>query len=121
MKVTTRDIAKAAGVSQSTVSIVLNTNTKISISPETRAHVLRVAEGMGYQFRKRVTSREKMPVVGLFVPTLSNLYYPFLVQNIDVYAKSLGLKVVLQNTLRTEEGEVQSFRYLRSIGAKGVL
>lgn len=121
MKVTTHDIAQVAGVSQSTVSIVLNNNTKISISPETRALVLKTAESMGYQFKKRAKSIEKVPVVGLLVPTLSNLYYPFLVQNVEIYAQSLGLTVVMQNTMRSESGEIQSYNYLRSIGAQGVL
>lgn len=121
MKVTTQDIARAAGVSQSTVSIVLNNNTKISISPETRALVLKTAEKMGYQFKKRVKSREQAPVVGVLVPTLSNLYYPFLAQNVEACAKSLGLTVIMQNTMRSEEGEIQSFNYLRGIGVQGVL
>lgn len=121
MNVTTHDIAKAAGVSQSTVSVVLNNNTKVSISPETRALVLKTAESMGYQFKKRVKSIEKVPVVGLLVPTLSNLYYPFLAQNVEIYAQSLGLTIVMQNTMRSERGEVQSYNYLRSIGAQGVL
>lgn len=121
MKVTTHDIARAAGVSQATVSIVLNNNTKIAISPETRALVLKTAERMGYQFKKRTKSSEKTPVVGLLVPTLSNLYYSVLVQNLEIYARSLGIGVVMQNTLRSEQGEIQSYNYLRSIGVQGVL
>ncbi len=38
MGVTTSDIAKKAGVSQTTVSLVLNNNTKIAISSETWAY-----------------------------------------------------------------------------------
>jgi len=121
MGVTTRDIAREAGVSQSTVSIVLNNNTKFSISPETRALVLRTAERMGYQFKKRAKAVEGELVVGLLVPTLSNLYYPILAQNVEIYAQSLGITIVLQNTMRSEEGEIRSFRYLRSIGVEGVL
>ena len=52
---------------------------------------------------------------------MSNLYYPFLVQNVEIYAQSLGLTVVMQNTMRSESGEIQSYNYLRSIGAQGVL
>mgnify|MGYP002732578811 CR=1 FL=1 len=121
MRVTTQDIAKAAGVSQSTVSVVLSNNKKISISPETRAHVLKVAENLGYQFKKRVVAKEDMPVVGILVPTWSNLYYPFLVQDIELYARSKGLTVVIQNTMRSEEGEIQAIQYLRSVGAQGIL
>ena len=76
MGVTTRDVAKAAGVSQSTVSVVLNNNPKISISPETRAHVLKVADQLGYQFKKRVKNRDEAEMVGLLIPTLSNMYFP---------------------------------------------
>lgn len=41
-----KQVAKAAGVSVTTVSLVLN--NKGSISPETRAHVLQVVERLGY-------------------------------------------------------------------------
>lgn len=121
MKVTTSDIAKAAGVSQATVSIVLNHNTKVSISSETRALVLKTAEQMGYKFKKRGKALDQSTVVGLLIPTLSNLYYPFLAQNVEAYAKTLGLTVVMQNTMRSEAGEMQSFNYLRSIGVKGII
>jgi len=121
MKVTTSDIAKAAGVSQATVSIVLNNNTKVSISSETRALVLKTAEKMGYKFKKRAKSIDQSTVVGLLIPTLSNLYYPFLAQNVESYAKTLGLTIVMQNTMRSEEYELQSFNYLRSIGVRGIV
>ena len=121
MKVTTTDIAKAAGVSQATVSIVLNNNTKVSISSETRALVLKTAAEMGYKFKKRGKAVDQSAVVGLLIPTLSNLYYPFLAQNVENYAKTLGLTVVMQNTMRSEASEVRSINYLRTIGAKGIL
>ena len=121
MRVTTRDIALRAGVSQSTVSVVLSNNRKISISEQTRAHVIRIAEEMGYRGRSRHTEDAKQIVIGVMVPTLSNLYYPALIQKIQIHARQLGVTVVLQNTLRSLDGEMESFRYLQSIGAKGVL
>jgi len=121
MGVTTRDVAKAAGVSQSTVSVVLNNNLKISISPETRAHVLKVADQLGYQFKKRVKNREDTELVGLLVPTLSNMYYPMLVQNVESYARTQGINIVMQNTMRSMEIEERSFDFFRKIGVRGVL
>ena len=48
--VTIRDVAEGAGVSQSTVSRVLNSSeTQIPISRETRQRVQRVAEELGYR------------------------------------------------------------------------
>ena len=120
-KVTTGDIAKAAGVSQATVSIALNQNKKISISQETRELVLKTAQDLGYQFKKREKKKPAAPVIGLLVPTLSNLYYPFLCQNVEIYAKSLGITIVLQNTMRSEDGERQAFQYFKKIGVEGVL
>lgn len=121
MKVTTSDIARAAGVSQATVSIVLNQNHKVSISQETRELVLKTAEELGYRFKKREKKQTDTPVIGLLVPTLSNLYYPCLCQNVEIYAKTLGISLVMQNTMRNEEGERQAFQYFKKIGVQGVL
>lgn len=123
MKVTTNDIAKAAGVSQSTVSIVLSDNRKVAISPETRSRVLKTAEEMGYR-RKKTTerkSREKKSTIGLLVPTLSNLYYPFLIQSVEAYANTMGWTIVVQNTMRDQEQEEKCIQFFREIDARGVL
>jgi DNA-binding LacI/PurR family transcriptional regulator len=47
-RITSSDIARAAGVSQTTVSFVLNKTEGTSISAKTKARVLRAAEALGY-------------------------------------------------------------------------
>ncbi|MFC3074305.1 LacI family DNA-binding transcriptional regulator [Shinella pollutisoli] len=47
-RVTMMDVAKAAGCSQATVSVVLNNVTDIKISHELRARVLEAARSLGY-------------------------------------------------------------------------
>lgn len=47
-RVTMMDVAKVAGCSQATVSVVLNNVTDIKISPDLRARVLEVARSLGY-------------------------------------------------------------------------
>ena len=47
-RVTMKDVALAAGVSQSTVSFVLNGNDDMRISAETRRRVLRAVADLGY-------------------------------------------------------------------------
>ena len=52
-KVTSTDIAKAAGVSQSTVSMVLNKKYNVSFSKETIDKVENAAKELGYVPPKR--------------------------------------------------------------------
>ena len=47
-RVTMTDIAKEAGCSQATVSLVLNRTEGVKISPDTRARVISVARDLGY-------------------------------------------------------------------------
>ena len=47
-RVTMMDVARAAGCSQATVSVVLNNVTDIKISPDLRARVLEAARTLGY-------------------------------------------------------------------------
>src|SRR5258705_13988193 len=54
---TMTDIAKSTGVSQSTVSLVLNNATGAKFSEATRTRVLRAAHDLGY----RLSSREPVP------------------------------------------------------------
>src|SRR5260370_8496229 len=47
-RITSSDIARAAGVSQTTVSFVLNNTEGASISAKTRPRVLNAAQSLGY-------------------------------------------------------------------------
>ncbi|MDF5316960.1 LacI family DNA-binding transcriptional regulator, partial [Vibrio parahaemolyticus] len=51
-KITMSDIAAAAGVSQSTVSLVLNGSTSVKIAEATKRKVLETAESLGYKNKK---------------------------------------------------------------------
>ncbi len=48
-KITSRDVAKEAGVSQSLVSLILNNKSDKKIKPETRERVLAVAKELNYR------------------------------------------------------------------------
>ena len=51
-KVTTKDIAEYANVSQSAVSMILNQKPNVSFSEETRQRVFMAAEELGYHKKK---------------------------------------------------------------------
>ena len=70
MSVTLKDIAKAAGVHQTVVSVVLNKKKYTRVSPERREYIRRIAEEMGYRPNLQAVSlrRRKKAMVGVFLP-----------------------------------------------------
>ena len=87
-KTTSSDVAARAGVSQATVSMVLNRKYNVSFSRETVERVEQAARDLGYELpgrRKRKDSpKEKLIVV--FCPTLTSPYYVLLLQGIEAVA-----------------------------------
>lgn len=70
MSVTLKDIAKAAGVHQTVVSVVLNNRKYTRVSPERREYIRRIAEEMGYRPNLQAASlrQRKKATVGVFLP-----------------------------------------------------
>ncbi len=113
-KATSTDVARLAGVSQTTVSLVLGGNLHISVSDETRERVLDAARKLDYQLparRKSKARQEERHMLLLLVPTLTNHYYTDLARMVEDYAETRNLQVVICNTFRRPELEKQ---YLES-------
>jgi LacI family transcriptional regulator len=75
-KVTMNDIARAAGVSQATVSLVLNQSRNIKLSDETRQKVIAVAGELGYDRLPAIHSPRNQEEIALLVSSLQS-YDPF--------------------------------------------
>ena len=80
---TMTDVAKLAGVSQSSVSLVLNRMTGARISEATRERVEAAAEAVGYQLNPRRTAPDpaRPRVIAYFVDEISTSPHP--VVNVD--------------------------------------
>lgn len=76
-KVTMNDIARTAGVSQATVSLVLNQSRNIKLSEETRQRVIAVATELGYDRLPAIHAPRNQEEVALLVSTLQS-YDPFI-------------------------------------------
>jgi LacI family transcriptional regulator len=74
------DVAKAAGVSQSTVSMVLNDMSGARLSAETRAKVIGVAADLGYRLPRREAGPPeggpRRNVIGYLVDEISTSPHP---------------------------------------------
>ena len=86
------DIAKQAGVSEATVSRVLN--GKPGISDATRAAVLTALDVIGYERPTQLRGR-KARMVGLVVPELQNPIFPALAEVVAGALAQRGFNAVL--------------------------
>lgn len=122
-KVTSTDIAKAAGVSQATVSMVLNKKYNVSFSKATIEKVEQAAKELGYTVprqRSRKSVKNSRLIV-VFCPTLTNPYYVMLLQGIETVAKEKGYGVFICNTQRELKIEEQYLRMMHSVSPAGII
>ncbi|MDD3337708.1 MAG: LacI family DNA-binding transcriptional regulator [Lachnospiraceae bacterium] len=110
--VTMKDVAKLAGVSQPTVSYVINGTA--SISPEVTERVLRAIEETGYQpnaFAQNL-KRSSSSTIAVLIPDLVNPYYASVSQEIEQYLSQKGYFTYLacsNSDPATEESYIKSF------------
>lgn len=106
-RATSKDVARLAGVSQTTVSFVLNNTPGISLSEETRQKVLDAARQLQYipnSFAKGLKTNQSK-LLGVFLPSLDNPFYPMLMQYIENYTAGRNYNVLLCCTYRNPERE----------------
>lgn len=122
-KVTSTDIAKAAGVSQSTVSMVLNKKYNVSFSKDTIAKVEQAAKELGYVPQKRRTRKKskKERLIVVFCSNLTNPYYVMLLQGIESRAKEQGFGLFVCNTQRDLKMEERYLKMMWDIKPLGII
>jgi DNA-binding LacI/PurR family transcriptional regulator len=108
MVTTMRDIARVAGVSQSTVSRVLNdAATAVPIAPETRERVMRAAQDLGYRPNPLARGLRGAPtmLMGAVVRDFSDPFFAGAIEALAVEAMTHGYNVVLGHAQgRLDEG-----------------
>ena len=121
-KVTSSDVARASGVSQATVSMILNHKSTVSFTRETVEKVERTAREMGYQVPGRRTHKDSRSqrMILVVCPTLTNPYYVMLLQGIEEIAKEKGYGVFVCNTQRNLKLEENYLRMMRVMQPQGM-
>jgi LacI family transcriptional regulator len=112
MAVTIRDVAAAAGVSQSTVSRALSMPELVN--PATRARVQAAVRALGYQpnraARGLITGRTGN--LGLVVPDLANPFFAGVVKGVQAAARAADYSVFIADTDEEASAEVGLLRAL---------
>jgi len=105
-KVTTVDVAELAGVSQSTVSMILSRNPRVNFSSDTVERVLTAAEQLGYNNRKVYKQPTDVSKNILVVcPGFMNPYYTMLIESVQDSCAKAGFGILTFSTLRMRDEE----------------
>jgi DNA-binding LacI/PurR family transcriptional regulator len=108
-KVTSWDVARRAGVSRTTVSMVLNKSDAVSLSVETRRRVMQAASDLGYKPNSaaRMLVRGDTETIGLIISDPAILpidgFVPQLMHGISEFNREHGYHVLLEG-VKADEG-----------------
>lgn len=102
-RITLNDVAKHAGVSRSTASLVMQESTKIK--PSTTAKVLKAMEELGYVYDRMAANMraQKSTTVGIIITDVANPYYTDLLKSLHTTLENEGYSVFLATTYDDEE------------------
>ena len=120
-RITIKDIAKAANVSATAVSMALN--NRPGVSQKTRHKVIEIAEKLKYQpnyIARSLVSRRSF-TIGFILNSITDPFFPELAKGIEEYANQLGYNLLLCNTERDLSTEKKSIGMLRSKGVDGII
>ena len=118
--VTSRDVARLAGVSQATVSRVLHGSAKVA--PATRDRVLSVVEATHYQPNAAAASMRtsRSGTIGVVVNRITNPFYPQLLQALGARLEPHGLRMILWDAA-TGPGERAAIEAIEQKRADGLV
>jgi DNA-binding LacI/PurR family transcriptional regulator len=122
-RVTSVDVARRAGVSQSTVSLVFSGKGKGRVSEATQDEVRRCARELGYRpnLAAQALRLGSSRAVALLVPDITNPFFARVLRGAQRAAQSAGYTVALVDTGNDRRWEEQSFEALRAGPVDGYL
>lgn len=120
-RVTATEVARKAGVSQPTVSLVLSRNPKARVAPATRERVLKIAQELGYRPNRLAQGlvRRRSYALGVIVPGFDNPVYAAVISGAEKVAAQAGYAVLLCEAKGSEV--VQHLEALRDRQIDGVI
>ncbi len=119
--VTITDIARALGVTPSTVSRALSGSPRVK--EETRRAVLQAAEEMGYERNVLASNlrRGRSDIVGIIVPRIYREFFSKVIGGAESILNAAGYSVLICQTHEKKDAEIRALRTLRKNQVAGVL
>jgi len=122
-KVNSFDVARAAGVSQATVSYVLNGRSDQMIREETRQRVLEAARALGYRpnLAARTLVTGKTGMVALWVPFSFHSVYSHVMEQIVRLAKETHYRILVAQIHGETSETLNAGGLLSAVHVDGIL
>lgn len=120
-RITLTEVARHAGVSRSTVSLVLRGSPLVA--PETRDRVQASIEALGYIYNRGAATLRaaRTDVVGLLVTEINNPFYGELIAGMDEVLDEQGVVAFLGNTAESLERQDRFLQRMREHNVDGVI
>lgn len=121
MKVTISDIARESGVSQTTVSRVLNNSGYVK--DETREKILKIIKEKKYipSAIARGLSTKKTNTIGVVVPDINNPFFGEVIKGIGEIADKYNFNIILCNTNDNVKKEIKALEVLKEQRIEGIV
>lgn len=118
---TMKDVAKLAGVTQPTVSYVINGTA--NISDEVKEKVYQAIKELNYKpnYYARALKTNKTNMIGIVIPDISNQYYSRMVNLVETLLKDKNYTVVIHSTNYDKDLEEKSIKQLISYNVEGMI
>lgn len=118
---TIKDIAKALGLSTSTVSRALRDSHEIS--PETKKLVLEYAEKINYHPNPIALSlkERRSRTIGVLVCEIANSFFSQVINGIESIAYKSGYNVIIAQSRESFDREILNLQYLTSRSVDGLI
>ncbi len=119
--VTIKDIAKALGLSTSTVSRALRDSYEIS--PETKRLVIEYAQKINYQPNPIALSlkERKSRSIGIIVCEIANSFFSQVINGIESIANTRGYNIIIAQSKESAERELADLQFLASRSVDGLI
>ncbi|AMO54975.1 hypothetical protein GZ77_25770 [Endozoicomonas montiporae] len=123
MTKTVDEIAKLAGVSVTSVRLVINgQDKKYRISEKTRDKIQGIIKQHGYTINQtaRNLKLKQTRTIGLIIPSLTNPFFAFLTEELEANCRAAGYQLITACSGDDEEKEESVFKNLMARGVDGL-
>lgn len=121
MKISLKEVAKQAGVSEATVSLALNNRPGVNL--KTKKRIQELAQTMGYipSITAQSLAKQKSGLVGFILPNTTNSTYSLLIQYIEDELRQRGYKMIFVTSNNNVEYEKEMIEQFVSFRTEGVI